>query len=168
MALNQCRGWLETHLPQAELVEYHDTADAVRHVIELGSPYAAAIASRRAAEIYSGKIIAADIEDEKANMTRFVVLQPNGTPPFDANKVSLVLTLPHTPGSLYEALSVFNKYAVNLCKLESRPIRNEPFRYSFFIDAECDSTTLETIQREFTSRKYPVRLLGHYISAKLT
>lgn len=165
MALNQCRGWLEKHIPKAELVEYFDTADAVRHIIELDSPYAAAIASRRAAEIYGGTIIAPDIEDEKANLTRFVILQPDGNVAADANKASLVLTASHQPGALYRALGVFAAHDANLTKLESRPIRGERFRYQFFIDAECDAQTLAAIINELHDQHCETITLGHYLSA---
>lgn len=165
MALNQCRGWLSAHLPNAELVEHSDTADAVRHIVALGDPTAAAIASRRAAEYYGGSILAADIEDEKTNLTRFVIVQPDGQPVADANKATLVLTTSHQPGALYEALGVFNRHQVNLTRLESRPIRGERFRYQFFVDACCTAPTLQQISDELTAQDCAVTVLGQYRQA---
>lgn len=162
VALTQCREWLEAHLPEAELVEHHDTAGAVLYIKELASPYAAAIAGSYAASLYDMPIAARDIEDEKMNLTRFVILDPHGVPPGDANKASLVLTTSHQPGALYTALGAFEKYSINLTKLESRPIRGERFRYQFFVDAECDSQQLSAVTSELAELECECTVLGHY------
>lgn len=161
VALNQCREWLETHLPDAELIEHHDTAGAVAYIKELASPYAAAIAGSRAAELYDMSIIERDIEDEKTNLTRFVILDPTQDVK-DANKASLVLTTTHHSGALYEALGVFAKYDANLNKLQSRPIRGEKFNYQFFIDCEINADGLASIRADLKKLGCSVNFIGHY------
>lgn len=166
VALNQCREWLEINLPHAEIVEHHDTAGAVSYIKDLDSPYAAAIASNQASILYKLPIVATDIEDEKTNLTRFVVLNPKGTSPKGADKASLVITTTHAPGALYRALGIFNNYTANLTKLQSRPIRGKKFAYQFFIDAECDEKILELIISDLASQDCKIQILGHYVSNK--
>ncbi len=165
VALNQCREWLEQTLPDAEIIEHHDTAGAVADVKLLDSPYAAAIAGRQAAQLHDMAIIVSDIEDEKTNFTRFFILDPTGTAPVNANKASLVLTTSHRPGALYAALGIFDAHGVNLTKLESRPIRGQRFRYQFFVDAECDAATLSAVIAGLQHQKCSVTILGHYHAA---
>jgi prephenate dehydratase len=161
VALNQCREWLETHLPDAELIEHHDTAGAVAYVKELDSPYAAAIAGERAAELYEMFIIERDIEDEKTNLTRFVILDPSQAIAHP-DKASIVLTTKHHSGALYEALGVFAEHNANLTKLQSRPIRGEQFNYQFFIDCDIDAAGLASILSDLQELGCSVILLGHY------
>jgi prephenate dehydratase len=164
VALNQCREWLEEHLPDVEIIEHHDTAGAVAYVSELDSPFTAAIAGTQASELYKIPILERDIEDEKTNLTRFVVLDPTAPGEIPgANKASLVITTTHHAGALYEALGVFAQHAVNLTKLQSRPIRGKKFQYQFFIDAECDATTLHKIQNDLSDLGCTVHTLGHYV-----
>lgn len=166
VALNQCREWLERHLPDAEIIEHHDTAGAVAYVKELDSPYTAAIAGTQASSLYNLPILEHDIEDEKTNLTRFVVLDPTATHQIqDANKAALVITTTHHAGALYEAIGIFAKYSVNLTKLQSRPIRGEKFQYQFFIDAECNADTLRDIQVDLTALDCEVYVLGHYVQS---
>lgn len=163
VALNQCRSWLEDNLPDAEIIEHHDTAGAVAHIKELDSTQAVAIASEQASILYDLPILERDIEDEKTNLTRFFILSPDAPIIKDANRASLVLITPHSPGALYRALGVFDKHQINLTKLTSRPIRGEKFRYQFFVDADCDGATLQTVIDQLSQQKCSVTLLGHYI-----
>lgn len=133
VALAQCETFLETNYPDAERVEHHDTAAAVEFVKNLGDPHAAAIASSAAAELYGLPVIRENIEDNPANYTRFLVVQPDGTTPADANRASLVITTKNTPGSLAKVLGAFADHGINLSKLLSRPIVGEPWKYRFYI-----------------------------------
>lgn len=164
VAIDQCREWLENNLPDAEVIEHHDTAGAVEYVKSLDSPYAAAIAGKQAALLHDMPILVHDIEDETTNLTRFFVLDPHGKSVQNADKASLVLITSHAPGALYRALGVFAGRGVNLTKLESRPIRGEAFKYQFFVDAECDAPTLVTIITELNAQDCTVITLGHYRS----
>lgn len=166
VALNQCRDWLEEHAPQAKLIEHHDTSGAVEYIKDLDAHSVGAIASRHAAQLHDLPIVAQDIEDEKTNLTRFVLIDKNYQPSGHPNKASLVLTTNHASGALYKALEVFARYDANLTKLQSRPIRGSSFRYQFFIDAECDKATLGKVMRGLDTLDYSTTLLGHYAKAK--
>ncbi|MEO5690939.1 MAG: prephenate dehydratase [Candidatus Saccharimonadales bacterium] len=165
VALNQCREWLEKHLPDAEIIEHHDTAGAVAYVKELDSPYSAAIAGTQASTVYDLPILESDIEDEKTNLTRFVVINPKQTQSVvDADKASLVITTTHHSGALYEALGIFAEDNVNLTKVQSRPIRGKSFEYQFFIDVDIDSSILDKVTHSLLRLGCRVTLLGHYKS----
>ena len=167
VALNQCREWLETHAPQARLIEHHDTAGAVEYIKQLNSRSAGAIASSHAAQLHKLPITAHDIEDEKTNLTRFVIIDKKSQAVDKPNKASLVLTTNHASGALYKALEVFAQNDANLTKLQSRPIRGSSFRYQFFIDAECERKSLAQICDELRALDYAVTLLGHYRAADM-
>ncbi len=161
-ALEQCRNYLETHFPDADIVEYYDTAAAVEHIKTEGLRAAAAIASIQAAELHDMQILAENIEDEIENITRFVAISVHSRSSDDANKASLILTTSHTPGALYEALGVFQRLGANLTKLESRPIRGEAFKYQFIIDVDVEKEQLKSIISALSSQNCTVNLLGHY------
>lgn len=142
VALAQCEAFLEVTYPDAERIEYHDTAAAVEFIKNHGDPHAAAIASSAAAESYDMSVICEDIEDNPANFTRFLVIKPDGAPPADANRASLVITTKNRPGSLAHVLTAFADKSVNLSKLLSRPIVGEPWKYRFYIVVDTAGSEL--------------------------
>ncbi len=95
-----------------------------------------AIASARAAEIYEMKIIASEIEDNPNNYTRFFILSKEDSPPSGNDKTSIVFSVKHRPKALYDFLKVFATRNVNLTKIESRPTRQKPWEYNFYLDFE--------------------------------
>ena len=131
-ALGQCRRFLRQL--NCELVPSSDTAGSVRMIKEQGLADSAAVASARAAEIYGMKIIAREIEDNPHNFTRFFVLSKEDSPPTGSDKTSIVFSLKHRPGSLYDCLREFASRKINLTKLESRPTRHQPWEYNFYMD----------------------------------
>lgn len=161
-ALDQCRNFLETQLPNAELIERTDTAGAVAEIADSKLPHQAAIASRHASNLYHMSIIAEDIEDEPDNITRFIIISPRPQTVQHANKASLILTTSHQPGALHQALGVFEQNHANLTKLESRPVRGQPFRYQFIIDVHTDQSTLITLVHGLEQLDCSVEVLGHY------
>ena len=163
-ALDQCRNYLETHFPDADIVEYFDTAAAVEYIKTDGLRGAAAIASRQAAELHDMQILAENIEDETDNITRFVALQPHPKATDIANKASLILVTSHAPGALHDALGVFKTHDANLTKIESRPLRGEAFKYQFIVDVETDSRTLDIIVKALAEQDCVVTVLGCYES----
>lgn len=165
VALAQCANFLESALPAAKKTEYHDTAESVAFIKQAGNPRFAAIASHAAAELHGLPILQEKIEDEHLNFTRFVVLQPGGTPPGDANKASLVLQTSHRPGALYAALGVFARRNINLSKLQSRPIPGKVWKYQFYLDVETAGDTLHTVIGEVTAQGGTVTVLGEYRAA---
>ena len=135
-ALAQCRGFLARHLPRAEPVASLSTAGAVRDMQTSGRP-AAAISSRRAAEIFGAAVADHDVEDEHTNKTRFVVLAPRGTPRSGRDKTSICFDFNEdAPGTLHGALGELASRGINMIKIESRPDRRSLGRYIFLIDME--------------------------------
>ena len=134
-ALGQCRAFLD-ELEQEQPLQYEpafSTAGAVEEAV--GTKNAAAIGSRRAAELYKGHILAANIADVRNNKTRFVVLDQADAEPTGDDKTSIVFTTEHDrPGSLIEVLSELPKHGINLTRIESRPSRQELGVYVFLID----------------------------------
>jgi len=140
VALAQCGRFLRQH-PEIEPEPMHDTAGAVRVVMERRQPGEAAIASEAAANIYGGVILATNVEDDPQNFTRFFLLAPPNAsirpltePSAQRWKTSLLLEIANTPGSLYRALGVFATAGIDLSKIESRPIPGKPREYAFYLD----------------------------------
>jgi prephenate dehydratase len=156
VALAQCRRFLAEH-PQMEIIPFYDTAGSVKQLMEQGDAHAAAIASHAASLHYHGAILAAGIEDNPQNFTRFYLVRPSAlaSPDPQANKVSLAFTVENRPGSLVQALQVFAEHGTNLTKIESRPVPGEPWQYVFYADYQM-SAPGET--------KVPVKELLRYCS----
>ena len=133
-ALAQCRGFLK-HL-NCELIPTDNTATSVRMVKEKGTVDNAAIASARAAEIYGMKVVAREIEDNPHNFTRFFILCQEDSPPSGNDKTSIVFSMKDKPGALYDSLRAFASRSINLTKLESRPTKQKPWQYNFYLDFE--------------------------------
>lgn len=166
MALPQCTDYLDTVLPQAERIEYTDTAASVALVKQLHNPQLVAIASSLAAELHGLPVLQADVENHQNNATRFLVLNPESQQVTDANKSSLVLETPNKPGALWHALGIFAAADANLTKLESRPIPHEPWHYQFLIDVEVAGKKLHGTVQKLESAGCHVRILGEYRAQK--
>jgi chorismate mutase/prephenate dehydratase len=134
-SLGQCRQWLAQHfsgVPQVEAVSNAQAAAAARR-----DPSKAAIAGRIAAEQYGLKVIAAHIQDQAHNTTRFVVLGRDGLgKPSGDDKTSLLLSVPHEAGALHRVLKPFADNRVSICTIESRPLKERAWEYLFFLDLE--------------------------------
>src|SRR5918995_1935426 len=150
-ALGQCRRFLERCLPGVEQVAALSTAGAVERVASDGDLTRAAIGPARAAELYGGQIIARDIQDIRGNLTRFVALAPEDTPPTGDDKTSLGLTLKaNVPGALFNVLQPFADEGIQMTKLESRPTKGWLGDYVFLIDLEghqTDAPVQRTVER---------------------
>jgi prephenate dehydratase len=167
VALAQCLGFFVQH-PAIQRIASTDTAGSVREVLEKGDPAFAAIAGRRAAELYGGAILLEHLEDHRENYTRFVLLSPKQETTPDANKISLVVRVKHQPGALYSALGVFARRGIDLLKIESRPLKGSPWNYSFYLDIG-GSTADETLRQalgELSERAEEFRILGCYPSTQ--
>jgi prephenate dehydratase len=140
-ALAQCKGYLRKH-PSISTVPVSNTATAVRYIKEENRCDAAAIGSMQAAVDYKMKVLAKSIEDNRHNMTRFLVL---GRKPLARKarggplKTSIVFSTKNIPGALFKALSVFALRDIDLFKIESRPVRGRGFEYLFYLDFAGDS-----------------------------
>jgi chorismate mutase / prephenate dehydratase len=131
-ALAQCRGWLARRFPSIPVDEVASTAHAAMKAAKDGS--LAAISSAMAKEVYNLQAVAANIEDQSNNITRFVVVGKMRTKPSREDKTSLVFSVQDKPGVLHQMLQPFARSRINLTKIESRPIKNKPWEYLFFLD----------------------------------
>ncbi len=165
-ALGQCRNFLN-HL-NCELVPASDTAGSVKIIKEHGLTDSAAVASARAAEIYGMKIIAREIEDNPHNFTRFFVLSKEDSPPTGNDKTSIVFSLKHKPGALYDCLREFASREINLTKLESRPTRHQPWEYNFYMDfsGHREEKDIGEALKALEEHAVFVRILGSYPKAR--
>jgi chorismate mutase/prephenate dehydratase len=133
-ALAQCRSFLESL--GCDLIPIYDTAGSVKMMKEKKLMEAGAVASERAAKIYGMKVLVKGIADNPNNYTRFFVISKNDSPPSGKDKTSIIFSLKHRPGALYHALEEFAVRNINLTKIESRPTKQEPWEYNFYLDFE--------------------------------
>ena len=167
MALMQCEQYLLRH-PNLKMVETSDTAGSAQYIAENNIKGHAAVCGKYAAELYGLNILDEDIQTNKRNFTRFLVVAD----PLEAeelaigkpiNKASLVFTLPHTQGSLSKILTIFSFYDINLTKIQSMPIIGREWEYRFYIDVTFDDymrykqsiDAVKPLLREF-------KILGEY------
>lgn len=184
VALDQCRDFFRHH-PRIEAVPFYDTAGSVKHVIVNHQLDAAGIAGRQAAREYSGRILQANIEDDKRNFTRFFLIRK--TSPMQettgkgtatslrrkqrltvpgANKTSIAFKLKNLPGSLFKSLSVFALRDISLSKIESRPMRGRPWEYVFYVDfMRGDDEPARNALRHLGEVAEFVKVLGIYRAA---
>lgn len=160
--LSQCAEYIAAH--HLEPRQYSNTAASAKMVAEAGDPTACAISSRRAAELYGLKIIDADIQTVFENCTRFIAISSRLLLPPDADKISLIFTLPNVTGSLYRTLARFAMEGLNLTKLESRPVRDGGFDYIFYLDFEGNLSNSGTVDLLCAlSEELPVfHFMGNY------
>ncbi len=133
-ALAQCERYLAARGWHPEPA--YDTAGAAKDLAAQPEEGVAVIASRLAGEIYRLDALDVGIEDYPFNYTRFFVLGNSTPAPAQRNKTSLIFAVSHRPGALYQCLGEFATRAINLTKLESRPRRNRPWEYVFYLDFE--------------------------------
>jgi len=163
-ALAQCRHYLNEK--KLDPVPVYDTAGAVK-MIKLGqNKSAAAIGSKRAAEIYGMEILDVGIEDSKNNFTRFYILSrdPTDTKPSGNDGTSIIFSVKHAPGSLVNILSEFARREINLTKIESRPTKKTPWEYNFFTDFEGHvlDARIRDVLRVIEPKTAFVKILGSY------
>jgi prephenate dehydratase len=133
-SLNQCEKFINRY--GLEQIPAFDTAGSARDLAESPEADLGVIASKLAADIYKLDILQEEIEDTPFNYTRFFVLGNEDPPRAQRSKTSLIFTARHLPGSLYHCLGEFAERNLNLTKIESRPRRNRPWQYLFYLDFE--------------------------------
>jgi prephenate dehydratase len=170
VALAQCEQFFIAH-PRLKRIPAEDTAGSVREVMHVGDPTRAAIASKRAAELYGAVILQEHLEDDRENYTRFFVLAPSAEAPKKfqaADKISLVFQLAHKPGALHQALEPFARRNINMMKIESRPVHGRPWQYRFYLDLQASACDPEfaTALGELAQQAVELKVLGSYKSAE--
>ena len=173
VALMQCRQFLSQH-PRMKNVEAEDTAGSAKMIAEEGRKGLAAICHADAARQYGLKVLEDHIEDNKHNFTRFLVVSnPNKAdmlrPLTEANKSSIVFSLPHEEGSLSHVLAILSFYKINLTKIQSLPIIGREWEYLFYVDVMYDDLTRyrQSIDAIIPLTK-DLKILGEYKDGKQT
>ncbi len=143
VALMQCRDFLTNH-PTLKAVESDDTAGSAAYIGEHQCHGQAAICHSDAARMYGLKVLQDHIEDNKHNFTRFLVLSDTSRADYlrqldEANKASIVFSLPHEEGSLSKVLTILSFYGINLTKIQSLPIIGHEWEYLFYVDVTYKS-----------------------------
>lgn len=163
MALLQCADYFSNY-PNIKLTEYADTASSVALVKEEKMLQAGAIASKKAADMLGLDIIATNIETNKQNYTRFLILKSkmNGEVR-EPQKASLRIVTKHNPGSLSEVLVAFKQHNINLTKIQSMPLIGQPYRYAFNIDVVwADYENYQTAMIEVQKSSESIIVHGEY------
>ena len=159
-ALQQCRSWLREHVPSARQVALSSNAAAAARAAE--EPSSAAIASAKAADLYSLKALARNIEDNPHNATRFIVLGRSRPGETGDDRTSIMFTMPNKPGALHDILSVLADRGISMSRIESRPRRDGAWDYIFFVDLlghPAQPVVAEALN-EIESRAAAFKLLG--------
>ncbi len=167
MALLQCLDFLGKH--SFKLVETEDTALSAKHLHQHRSKTTAAIASKLAAELYGLKVLVPDIQTQKNNITRFLVLRREKEViiPQNADKASVYFQTNHTKGILAKVLGIIAEGGINLSKLQSMPIPGSNFKYGFYADMEFQQVTqFEAVMELLKSATNNLRVFGIYKKGK--
>ena len=144
-AIAQCSAFLQ-NFPNVKVIPCENTAVAAKMVSESADPHTAALSSRVCSKLYSLEILKPDIQDSGNNHTRFICISKDLEIYPGADRTSLMMVLPHEPGSLYKVLSRFYALGINLIKLESRPLPERSFEFMFYFDLETSVYSPKFIQ----------------------
>ncbi|HEY7906049.1 MAG TPA: prephenate dehydratase [Wenzhouxiangella sp.] len=161
-SLAQCKHWLASNLPNAELIGVSSNAEAARRVRQMDD--AAAIAGRHASEVYSLPVLFGNIEDHVDNTTRFLVLGRSLLPSSGDDKTTLLVAGSDGPGALFKMIEPLSRHGVNMSRIESRPSRQGRWDYVFFIDLDghVDDEPLQRSIGELEAEARLVKVLGSY------
>ncbi len=168
VALAQCRKFFARHKSLRPVAAY-DTAGSVKNLVEQSRRDAAGIAGRAAAAAYGARILARNMEDDRGNFTRFLLVRSAQRTRPNANKTSIVFATHNIPGSLFRCLAVFALRDVSLTKIESRPWRGRPWEYRFYVDflGRPDTTPGQQALGHLSELTSFLRVLGCYPNSRL-
>nr|MBR6778211.1 ACT domain-containing protein [Clostridia bacterium] len=165
-ALDQCAAYLSREMPFAALRETESTGFGISRAVEDESGKSAAIACAHTENLRSGFVMSEEcISDEKNNYTHFLLIKKGeNSMPTTSQRIFFSAVCPHKPGSLLALLQVIAKSGVNMTKIESRPVKNRPGDYRFFIEAECNISSDEARKTlsEIRENTLECKLLGAY------
>ncbi|MGC8661350.1 MAG: prephenate dehydratase [Nitrososphaeria archaeon] len=161
-ALSQCRKFIESM--KLKPVPYYDTAGSAKAIAEGKIINAGAIASCRAARHYGLNVLAEGIEDSPNNYTRFIVIGKGIAEISNREKTSIIFSVKHVPGALYRALKAFADNGINMTKIESRPTKEKPWEYFFFVDfmGRDDEEIVKNALEELKNEVSFIKVLGSY------
>ena len=168
-ALEECRGYIEK-LPCKPAVEtVYDTEGAVEMLMNFSNTDTALLAATNIAALHNLVILDENVEDSKFNVTRYNVISRQAVNPGRGGKTTIVFTTNHVPGALNKAMQVFADHGINLSKIESRPLPDQPYEYMFYTDIDGPVSSpsvkeaLDDLEQYHTEW---LRILGSYISHK--
>ena len=143
-ALQQCSNFLKAN-PNIKVTIFENTATAAKYVAESGRTDLAALSSTDCAKLYGLHVLQDGVQNNENNYTRFICIAKNMEIYAGSNRISLMLSLDHRPGSLHEMIGKFACRGINLCKLESRPIPGKDFEFRFYFDLDGSVFSPETM-----------------------
>ena len=172
-SLAQCRQWLDLHLPQAERIPVSSNTEAAKRALQDAENnvdgLTAAIAGKKASEVYGLSIVQNEIEDSDKNTTRFLVIGKQDVPPSGSDQTTLMISTDNRPGALYHLLTPLMENGLDMTRIESRPSQNENWEYYFFMDinGHQDDENLSIALKQLEDEAELVRVLGSYPKAVL-
>ncbi len=168
VALLQCKDYLRKFPPHVKIIEGADTASEAKRIKENNLKGVAAIAGKQVAEAYGLKILDSNIQNNKENQTRFVLIGKKGVVSNpQANKATLKFKLDHRVGSLSNVLQLFSTFDISLTKIQSLPIVGEPWQYAFFIDVLFkDYQVFQEVTSVLTKAVKELKIIGVYTDNK--
>jgi chorismate mutase / prephenate dehydratase len=166
-SLMQCHEWLNKQLPKAirePVTSNARAAQMIHDLVNAEGTFAAAIASKRAAELFNLNVLAENIEDDPKNTTRFLVIGKHDVAPSGRDKTSLVMSVKNQPGAVVELLAPFAKHGVSMTKFESRPSKQHLWDYVFFVDIEGHhlNSAIVSALAEIREQAAFLKILGSY------
>lgn len=166
-ALAQCSEFIKRH--RMAIAAASSTANSARDLVENPAPGVGVIASPEVAPLYGLVVLSHQIQDVFNNYTRFFVLGREAVPPAERNKTSLIFITQHRPGALVACLTAFSSRGINLTKLESRPLRDRPWEYVFYLDFEGHQADapFRAAFEELQQHTLMLRVLGSYPAASM-
>ncbi|MDF1751761.1 MAG: prephenate dehydratase [Verrucomicrobiales bacterium] len=158
----QCRGWLHKHFRDTPAVESSSTAAAAK--IAASEPNAAVLGGKLLAEMYDLNLLEQSVQDIAGNTTRFLVISHRTCPPTGDDRTSIMFSVNDEPGSLHRALEPFEKFAINMSKIESRPSKRRAWEYFFFVDVagHCEDPEIKDALDQLTRNCSFIKVLGSY------
>ncbi len=161
----QCRGWLHKHFRDVPAIEMSSTAAAAQLVTK--EPNAAVLGGALLADMYDLTILEKSVQDIAGNTTRFLVISHKTCPPTGDDRTSVMFSVNDEPGSLHRALEPFEKFSINMSKIESRPSKRRAWEYFFFVDVagHCEDPELSSVLEQLKRNCSFVKVLGSYPKA---
>ena len=166
-ALGQCRQFIQEN--ELKIMPTTDTAGSVQMIRDLHHDSSACIASKEAAKIYDVPVIQEGIEDNANNYTRFLIFSKEKSDKTDNSKTSIIFSVKHEAGTLYQIINEFYQNKINLTKIESRPNKNTLGEYNFYVDFEGhqDDSAIKDVLQKLSGNTTFLKILGSYPAAKL-
>ena len=166
-ALGQCRQFIQEN--SLKSIPSYDTAGSVKIIKDLNKKNVACIASKNAAKIFDVPIIKKGIEDNANNYTRFLIFSKEVNNKTENSKTSIIFSVKHEAGALYKIINEFYLHKINLTKIESRPNKNTPWEYNFYVDFEGRQSdpSISDMLQELRTHSTFLKILGSYPMAKL-